>query len=57
MYIIKLNNETIADLTKYSSIAKYDNHSYNSNCQIPVWFPNRILRLGIFTIRNINANK
>ena len=57
MHTIKLNNKIIVDLTKYSSMAKYVNYSCDSNYQIAVSFVNRILRIGIFTIRNINTNK
>ena len=52
MYIMKLNNKAITDLIKYGSIVKYVNNSYNSNCQITAQFVNRILRLGVFAIRN-----
>ena len=53
----KLDSEIIVDAAKYGSIAKCMNHSCNHNCQITVQFANRILRLGVFSIRNTKANK
>ena len=57
IHITKLNNKIITDLTKYSGIAKCVNHFCESSYQITVWYANRILKIGMFTIRNASTNK
>ena len=57
MCTAKLDSKIIIDTTKYNSMAKYVNYSYDPNYFVVVYFNNRIPRLSRFTIRNIKINE
>ena len=56
-YFMSLPNDLFIDATKKGNISRFLNHSCDPNCQAQKWIVNGELRIGIFSIRDINANE
>jgi len=45
------------DATRKGNLARFMNHSCNPNCELQKWVVGSRLRMGIFTLRNIEKNE
>lgn len=56
-YGLKLDPSHIIDGNVSENICKYVNHSCNPNCNMEKWLVNGVSRMGLFTIREIDADE
>lgn len=56
-YFMSLKHGEFVDATRRGGIARFMNHSCNSNCHVEKWIVNGRFRMGIFTQRTIRAGE
>ncbi|KAF9286180.1 histone methyltransferase set2 [Mortierella antarctica] len=54
-YFMSLQADEVIDATKKGCLARFINHSCNPNCHLEKWVVGPKLRIGIFSIKRINA--
>ncbi|KAI9234276.1 MAG: hypothetical protein BYD32DRAFT_464544 [Podila humilis] len=54
-YFMSLQSDEVIDATKKGCLARFINHSCNPNCHLEKWVVGPKLRIGIFSIKRINA--
>ncbi|KAJ2516885.1 hypothetical protein H4217_004307 [Coemansia sp. RSA 1939] len=56
-YFMAVDNRNVIDATRKGCIARFINHSCNSNCMLDKWVIGGAVRLGIFTTRPIKRGE
>lgn len=56
-YFMSLNKSEFVDATKKGNLGRFCNHSCNPNCYVDKWVVGDKLRMGIFTLRKIQAGE
>jgi len=56
-YFMSLKKDEMIDATRKGNLARFMNHSCNPNCELQKWVVGSRLRMGIFTLRNIEKNE
>ncbi|KAL6602158.1 SET domain-containing protein [Neocallimastix californiae] len=56
-YFMSLKKDEMIDATRKGNLARFMNHSCNPNCELQKWVVGSRLRMGLFTLRNIEKNE